>query len=95
MKHALVGLLVAMLVPGILLAPVGAAAQPPAKVPRVGYLSADSSAAARHQVEAFRQGLRDHGYVEGQSIIIEYRFAEGSTTDSTISPPSSSVAMWT
>jgi hypothetical protein len=43
------------------LAPLGAEAQQPSKVPRIGYLSADSHATARHLVEAFRQGLRDLG----------------------------------
>ena len=48
-------------------------AQQPKKVPRIGYLATDSGAPTR---EAFRQGLRDFGYVEGQSILIEWRFTE-------------------
>jgi putative tryptophan/tyrosine transport system substrate-binding protein len=44
-----------------------------AKVPRIGYLAADPRAPTR---EAFRQGLRDFGYVEGESIFIEWRFTE-------------------
>jgi putative ABC transport system substrate-binding protein len=44
-----------------------------AKVPRIGYLAADPRALTR---EAFRQGLRDFGYVEGESIFIEWRFTE-------------------
>ena len=51
-----------------------AAAQPLKKIPRIGYLAADSRAPTR---DAFRQGLRDLGYLEGQSILIEWRFAEG------------------
>ena len=43
------------------------------KVPRIGYLASDSRAPTR---DAFRQGLKDFGYVEGQSIQIEWRFAE-------------------
>jgi len=43
------------------------------KVPRIGYLASDSQAPTR---DAFRQGLKDFGYVEGQSIQIEWRFAE-------------------
>jgi putative ABC transport system substrate-binding protein len=46
------------------------------KVARIGYLAADLKA-NRHFPEAFRQGLRDFGYVEGQNILIEYRSAEG------------------
>ena len=53
---------------------VAAKAQQPKKVARIGYLAADSRAPTR---EAFRQGLRDFGYVEGQSIFIEWRFTEG------------------
>src|SRR4029453_1850211 len=48
-------------------------AQKPKKVPRIGYLAGDPQAPSH---EAFRQGLRDRGYVEGQSILIEWRFAE-------------------
>jgi putative ABC transport system substrate-binding protein len=48
-------------------------AQQPKKVPRIGYLAADPQAPTR---EAFRQGLRDLGYVEGQNILIEWRYAE-------------------
>jgi putative ABC transport system substrate-binding protein len=60
----------------ILLAAAGALAiaQPAArKVPRIGYLAAVSAAADAPRLEAFRQGLRDLGYVEGQSIQIDYR----------------------
>ena len=51
-----------------------ARAQQPAKVPRIGFLT---SAAGDPSAEAFRQGLRELGYVEGRNIAIEYRFAEG------------------
>ena len=54
-----------------------AEAQKPAKVPRVGYLIPAAGVSA--QYEAFRQGLRDLGYVEGQNIAIEYRSGEGSS----------------
>jgi ABC-type uncharacterized transport system substrate-binding protein len=56
---------------------VSADAQQAKKVPRVGVLVADFAASSKDRVEAFRQGLRDLGYVEGQNIAIEYRFAEG------------------
>ena len=53
-----------------------AEAQQPKKIPRIGYQSAGSSA---EREEAFRQGLRELGYVEGQNIVIEWRFAQGKT----------------
>ena len=52
-------------------------AQQPAKVPRIGFLSAPSPSAVAARAEAFRQGLRDLGHVEGKDIAIEYRYAEG------------------
>ena len=57
------------------LAPL-AHAQPRA-TPRVGFLGAGSPAADSPQLEAFRRGLRDLGWVEGQSVVLEYRWAEG------------------
>ena len=57
--------------------PLDAEAQPARKVPRVGYLNASSAASATSAVEAFRQGLRELGYVEGRNIVIEYRWADG------------------
>jgi putative tryptophan/tyrosine transport system substrate-binding protein len=61
---------------------VPAAAQQAKNVPKIGYLSrdfhpADSRAPAPRNLEAFRQGLRDLGYVEGKNITIEYRYADG------------------
>ncbi|OGL05348.1 MAG: hypothetical protein A3I03_11950 [Candidatus Rokubacteria bacterium RIFCSPLOWO2_02_FULL_68_19] len=61
----------------MLLAPLGAAAQQPGKVPRIGYFSAGSPSSAPHLLEAFRKGLRELGWVEGQNIVVDYRFAEG------------------
>src|SRR5258705_6822351 len=61
---------------GLLAAPHAAEAQQAAKVPRIGYL-AINLAASPHLPEAFRQGLRDLGYVEGRNVVIEYRDAEG------------------
>ena len=58
---------------GLLAAPLAPEAQPAGKVPRIGYLSSSS---ATVNPEAFRQGLRERGWVEGQNIAIDYRFAE-------------------
>jgi putative ABC transport system substrate-binding protein len=60
----------------LLATPPAAGAQPAARVPRVGML-ANGSAAGSPPVDAFRQGLRDLGYVEGQNLILEIRWAEG------------------
>ena len=53
-------------------------AQQPKKIPRIGYISVlgNPSAPGRY-VEAFQQGLRDLGYVEGKNILVEYRYVEG------------------
>ena len=51
-------------------------AQPAAKVPRIGFQSAGSPSANAARIGAFRQGLRDLGYVEGENVVIEYRYAE-------------------
>ena len=61
---------------GLLAAPLAVAAQQAAKVARIGYL-ATNLVANPHLPEAFRQGLRDLGYVEGRNVVIEYRSAEG------------------
>jgi ABC-type uncharacterized transport system substrate-binding protein len=63
---------------GLLGTPRLGAAQQPTKVPRIGWLSnASRTPEVSHLLEAFSQGLRELGYVEGQNIAIEYRFAEG------------------
>jgi len=55
-----------------------AAAQQPKKVPRIGYVRAVGTPSFRgSNIEAFRRGLRDLGYVEGENIVIEFRYAEG------------------
>jgi putative ABC transport system substrate-binding protein len=54
-----------------------AKAQQPSKIPRIGYLGAFTPSASAPLIEAFRQGLRDVGYAEGQNIFIDYRWAEG------------------
>ena len=56
-----------------------AEAQQPKKVPRIGFLSSLSPAVVSDRIEAFRQGLYELGYVEGENIVIEWRYAEGKT----------------
>jgi putative ABC transport system substrate-binding protein len=73
-KAARLALLAAVVV---LAVAVMAEAQQPKKVFRVGFLSASSLSAISARTEAFRQGLRELGYVEGKNIVIEWRYAEG------------------
>ena len=54
-----------------------AQAQQPAGIPRIGLLIGSSASFYSARVEAFRQRLRELGYVEGKNIVIEYRYAEG------------------
>ncbi|HEU4638655.1 MAG TPA: ABC transporter substrate-binding protein, partial [Candidatus Binatia bacterium] len=54
-----------------------ATAQQPARIPRIGILISGSASLNSARVEAFRQRLREHGYVEGKNIVIEYRYADG------------------
>src|SRR5262245_53124784 len=51
--------------------------QQPAKVPRIGYLSPSDAATEPTRSEPIRQALRELGYIDGQNIAIEYRYAEG------------------
>jgi putative tryptophan/tyrosine transport system substrate-binding protein len=67
--------LTAVLVLGLFAASSAADAQPARKIPRVGVLQA--GAPPEPLVEAFREGLRDLGYVEGRNIVLEFRWAEG------------------
>jgi putative ABC transport system substrate-binding protein len=53
-----------------------AEAQQPKKIPRIGFLVAGFASAVTTRVEAFREGLREHGYVEGKAIVVEYRYGE-------------------
>jgi putative tryptophan/tyrosine transport system substrate-binding protein len=63
---------------GSILLAVGlpAQAQQPTKVARIGYLSPGDPVSRTYRTEAFRQGLKELGYIEGKNIAIEYRFAE-------------------
>jgi ABC-type uncharacterized transport system substrate-binding protein len=73
MNPKLFWLLTAILLISIALAE----AQQPEKVPRIGYLSGSPPSAIAEHNEAFRQGLRELGYVEDKNIVIEWRSAEG------------------
>ena len=61
---------------GLVTMPPAGRAQQAAKIPRLGFLG-NSATALAHLREAFLQGLRDLGYVEGRDVVIEYRYAEG------------------
>src|SRR5262245_46288152 len=54
-----------------------AEAQQPKKIPRIGYLSAADAATESTRSEGIRLALRERGYIEGQNIAIEYRYADG------------------
>ena len=58
--------------------PAAARAQQPVKVPLLGYLTGDSISADMPRRDAFKQGLRELGYNDGQNILVEYRTAAGS-----------------
>ena len=62
---------------GLLATPLAAEAQGPGKVPRIGYAMSRAAWEDRHLLDAAREGLRDLGYVEGQNIALEVRWAEG------------------
>jgi putative ABC transport system substrate-binding protein len=57
--------------------PLAARAQPPARVPRIGFLGNSTADLEANLVEPFRDGLRELGYEEGRNILIDYRWAEG------------------
>jgi putative ABC transport system substrate-binding protein len=61
----------------LLAVPFSARAQQPKKVPRIGYLSSGNPATESARAEAIRLALRERGYIEGQNIATEYRYAEG------------------
>jgi putative ABC transport system substrate-binding protein len=73
-KAAVPSILVAVLQ---LAAGVVLEAQQPKKIHRIGYLSGIDAATHSTRSEPFRQALRERGYIDGQNIAIEYRYAEG------------------
>jgi putative ABC transport system substrate-binding protein len=66
-----------LLVTVLLLASIHSTEAQQRNVPRIGFLRSGSAASAASDREAFLQGLRDLGYVDGKNIMIEYRYAEG------------------
>jgi putative ABC transport system substrate-binding protein len=62
---------------GLLAAPLAAGAQQASKVYRIGFLSAATSSVSSPVLDAFRQGLRARGWVEGQNMVVDYRLTEG------------------
>ena len=62
---------------GLLAAPLAAEAQPPGKVRRIGYLDGASPSTNPELNDAFRDQMRQLGYVEGKNLVIEYRWADG------------------
>jgi putative tryptophan/tyrosine transport system substrate-binding protein len=55
----------------------GSRAQQPSNLPRIGWLWQGRSAGPPDEVAGFRQGLKEFGYVDGQNVVVDYRFAEG------------------
>jgi putative tryptophan/tyrosine transport system substrate-binding protein len=77
MTYRLIGLLITLVL-GLLMAPLAVTAQPAGKVYPIGLLAGHSQAPReKHAYDAFQQGLRDLGYVEGNNVILEYRYTEG------------------
>jgi len=66
-----------LLVVAVVVVGTNAEAQQPTKIPRIGFLVANFPTTNPARNEAFRQGLRELGYVEGKNIVIEWRYAEG------------------
>jgi putative ABC transport system substrate-binding protein len=78
MKSVIGAILNCLLTTVFLITVPSAHAQQPAKIPRIGYVSGTGNASSQGPyVEALRQGLRDLGYIEGKTFVIEYRGGEG------------------
>ena len=89
------GALVLALVVSSIAAPLAVDAQQPEKVYRIGMLERTSTAINAANLNGFRQGLRELGYVEGKNFIIEYRSVDGRTNGTRASRPSWFVSRWT
>jgi putative ABC transport system substrate-binding protein len=76
MTHRLTALVITLLL-GPLVVSLAGAAPPSAPIPRIGLLSVLSPALGEAKAESFRQGLRELGYLEGQNILLEFRWAAG------------------
>ena len=74
MRHGMVALILGLAISAV---PPATDAQQATRMPRIGYLEFGTAAPGTPLLEAFRQGLRDLGWIEGQNIAIEVRFAEG------------------
>ena len=81
----------------VLAAPLAADAQQPDRGYRIGYIGTSplSVPTASRDVEAFRQGLRELGWVDGRNVVIEYRYSAGRSERLPLSPPNWSVSRWT
>src|SRR5262245_29116606 len=78
MSHHIVRLTI-ILALGILVTPLAAEAQPPSRVPRIGFLMPSLTPERARNLEAFRHGLRELGWIEGQNVALELRYAEEGT----------------
>src|SRR6266699_3104239 len=76
MMHRNAIVLIVTLILGLLLVPLAADAQPPVKIPKIGFLSSGSARSYVAAEDPFLQGLQELGYIEGQNITIERRFDE-------------------
>jgi putative tryptophan/tyrosine transport system substrate-binding protein len=76
MWHTTITLLLTLVL-GVLAVPLAAEAQPAGKVSKIGFLMSGFATGWARQFEAFTQGLRELGYIEGQTVAIEQRYAEG------------------
>jgi putative tryptophan/tyrosine transport system substrate-binding protein len=75
-RHSVLSLALSVLVLIFALHVSAKAQQPTAKTARIGYLGNEQSPAATPREEAFLKGLRDHGWIEGQNLLIERRYWE-------------------
>jgi putative ABC transport system substrate-binding protein len=76
MKPNIIGLIITL---ALLVAPLAADAQPRSKVPLVGFLMPSLTPERARMLEAFQHGLRELGWIEGQNVAIEFRYAEEGT----------------